>query len=214
MLEICQHITQNKWKLCGNAIGFPCVKDSNDVLLFERMMSSKELYGDFITSLFPLDSTSYSKPMSQSLVFQDRCGMVIPRFDPKMLQNFGLNSDVFRGNPQNFLEFITKQLYPSTSTLSKSFYTKRKSNLCSPFSSILQSPNDGAPATMSSLFTSASFYNVLSELNINIQNIKLNKFHLLQEYGFDQDTHKELVEDLCGLADEYNLVNRFQEICN
>lgn len=211
MRNFCQQVSQDKFKMCATSIGFPSVKNDDDYNLFEELIRKKELFGEFITSLYPFQNSHNRKPLTQCVVFQNRSGAVVPRFEPKVLQSLGLYHDVFQGNPKNFMDYFLDRWYPPRSTMSKLFYTDWKVPLVYPLSTMIRTADGAGQTALSSLYTSSSFYNNLIELIEKVENLNLNKLHLVQEYGFDNDSRRELVEDLYFLAKDYDLDEPYKE---
>ena len=75
-----------RFKMASSSIGFPLLKDSDGSTFFDNVISSRPLlYGNLVTSLFPLGtSTLNPSPLTHSVVSENLCDVSVPVFEPKV----------------------------------------------------------------------------------------------------------------------------------
>lgn len=207
MSDMCNAVTQGKWKMASVSMGHIQLEDDEPENNFFNTLCSLENYESILTSLFPLNEHSDVKPFCQALVLQNLPNdFILPsKIRPETLQKLSLNRNIFNRNPLQLLEFFTEKFYPKEKTFSKSMYTEIPPDFSLPYPSILKAQeNISDIPMMSSLYTSSEFYCFLQNAVLNLRRININKYPEVVQLGLDRDTLQELQEDLVNLASLYN----------
>lgn len=218
LADMCNLISQNKWKLAGSSFGvnyFPCHETAT---LFEKLYGVNQFYGPLLTNLSPSVNICSNFPTSHSVVLQnisENC--VIPnKIESGILQALEINTNIFNVNPMSVLNFFNQRYYPCERTVSNSTYINKEMDTDTPFPLIVKPPDDAAtnlPVTsLSSIYTSSCIYNLLRDVITRVQNINLHRHHIIQEFGLDNDLLKELLEDIIHFAQEYDRQRAFDEL--
>jgi hypothetical protein len=214
MFQQCKQLTQDRFKMASCSIGYPLLKHSDGSTFFDHVISSRPLlYDNLVTSLFPLGTrTLKPSPLTQSVVMENLCDAIVPALEPKVLRSLGLNYDIFGGSMYDFMDHFIERSYPTSSCVSDLFCAQhRRSSFPQPLSSMLNDCEGSSHNAVGSLFTSSTFHGPLRDVITQMESLNVNKYHHVKESGHDTDTHKQLIEDLYTLTQEYDLDDPFKE---
>lgn len=220
--QICYQVNQGNWFLAGSAFGIPVDKSIVGISLFDQLLQSTNgFYGNNMTSLFPSVTMKRITPTSHFLVLQNTpIGNVVSpeTIDSKILQNLGLNRNLFNQHPYSVLEFFNERYYPCENTSAKLCYSSEKLRTATPFPDIIDCYTEGKvqretdPSVLSSLYTSPHFYDLIAEVVSNVKKVNLHKLHVVEDFGLDKDMLQELLEDLIHIAQSYSRERAFHEM--